>query len=370
MAITITKEPSGIYPAYNDSYVQFSSDLADNYKAEITVLPISIFTRVFVIYANASGIYLFNLKEAVKVILNEAGFEDASFFTTANYKSFSGLYLSQGITIKVLSDSASEQVNKTYEFFKAVNQVGSSIHSNPFQLLTYSEDGINHSMTYFEGWPFHFDIQRIINVQGLTLEVENTTTGGDFGNIQVSFTGSFRMNVDRGGGVNWTSLGVLPLIEGLNDLKIYESGDFRSNLALTKRIECAGVYLKWFNNAGGYSHFLFNRFYVDSIEGRDLGLVASSQFNNIEDVIGDFRSIGKKASRSFVLKVRYNSIEYQNIKGILASPLVQMYTEFNANITGKYIDVKVNGSMKYSNKRGMNELALNVNLPEIITAKL
>jgi len=93
MAITFTKEPEGIYPAYNDSFIEFSSDLADDNKAEITLYPVDIFTRVFVIYPDTDGKYLFNLKEAVKVIFNANGFSDSNFFVDSYYKNISGLYL-------------------------------------------------------------------------------------------------------------------------------------------------------------------------------------------------------------------------------------------------------------------------------------
>lgn len=370
MAITITKQPEGIYPAYNDSFIQFSSDLADNNKAEITVDPIAIFPNVFVLYPDIDGNYLFNLKEAVKVILNENGFEDSNYFTDAYWKSISGLYLLQDITIKVLSDIASEQVNKSYEFFKAVKQVGQNIHANPFQLLTYSPDGVDHSMTYYEGFPFNFDIQRVIYAADKVLTVKNLNTGIVSDDMPVTSTGAFRMNVDRGGGNNWTSGNILPLIVGVNRLEIHENGAFRSNLLLTKRKECSGIYLKWFNSEGGYSHFLFNRYFIEAVRGQDMGTVLNSDFNNIEDVTGSLLSTGKEASRSFVVKAKYNSSEYENLKDIFTSPLIQIYTSFQAYIEGRYIDVSVNGTFNNSNKRGNNEIVLNIDLPEMITAKL
>ena len=70
MAITITTEPTGIYPGSNDSFVIFTSDLADNNRAEITVSPASLFPNVFIIYPDSDGEYIFNLKEAVQAVFN------------------------------------------------------------------------------------------------------------------------------------------------------------------------------------------------------------------------------------------------------------------------------------------------------------
>ena len=370
MTISISKEPEGIYPAYNDSFIEFSSDLADNNKAEITVEPTEIFTRVFVLYPDADGNYLFNLKEAVKVIFNQDGFKDANFFTDAYWKSISGLYLSQDITIKVLSDIDEEEIPKTYEFFKAVKQIGESIIDNPFQILTYTLGGIDHYLTYFEGFPFSFDIQRVIYVEGKVLNVKSLNSGITSEDMDVTATGAFRMNVDRSDGKNWTFDNVLPLIEGLNRLEIHEDTVFKVNVLLTKKKKCSGVYLKWFNRDGGFSHFLFDAFYNELTTGANIDVIQSTEFNNIESKTGNFKSTGKEAQRVLRIKASYDAIEYQVLKDILISPFVQMYTSQEANVSGKFIDVNIEGSLNYANKRGFNKAILSVDLPEVITAKL
>lgn len=368
MAITMTKEPSGIYPAYNDSFIEFSSDLADNNKAEITAYPVDVFTRVFVIYPDANGKYLFNLKQIVKVIFNEEGFEDENFFTDSYYKNIDGLYLLQQIQIKVLSDSSSETTSKNYGFFKAVKQISEPIYSNNLQLLSFTNDGINHSMTYFEGFPFHFDLQLATIDEAII--VKSLNTGNESEEMIPTETGAFRINVDRGAGKNWTSDNFLPLTEGLNRLEIYENGDFKTNVLLTKKKISCGVYLKWFNRSGGFSHYLFNEFYVSQTKGKDSGKVFNDEFKNISEATGNFKSTGKEAQETLNIKARYEIQDYENIKDIFKSPLVQMYTSRNAYKEGSFIDVFVDGTISFSNKRGKNEISLIVDLPEVITAKL
>jgi len=369
MAITITKEPENIYPAYNDSFIEFSSDLADNNKAEITVYPTSIFTKVFVLYPDADGNYLFNLKEVVKVIFNQSGFKDSNFFTTSYSKSITGLYLLQEITIKVYNDITSEFESNAYEFYKAVKQIGENITVNPFQLLSYSPNGIDHALTYFEGFPFHFDLQRV-KWAGKEITVKSLNSGNTSDVFLVTAAGAFRINIDRGGGNNWTSDNVLPLMTGLNRLEILENGVFKSNLWLTKKEKCNGIYLKWFNRDGGFSHFLFDKYFIESVTGKDIGTIGNDEFNNIESITGELLSIGKEASRSFILKASYNKDEYEILKDIFTSPFVQVYTSFEAYVEGRFIDVSINGSLSNSNKKTNNEIAINVELPEMITAKL
>jgi hypothetical protein len=368
MAITITKEPSGIYPAYNDSFIEFSSDLANNNKAEITVYPLLTFPKVFTIYPDANGKYLFNLKEAVKVIFNAPGFKDANFDTSVYWKSISGLYLSQDIDIEVFSDIDSESTSETYEFFKAVKQVGEPLPDNPFQLLSFTEDGWNHYLTYFEGFPFHWDIQRIATGKDMT--VKSLNTGNETAAMETTLTDSFRMIVDKSNGDNWTSDNVLPLITGLNRLEIYEDAVFKSNVFLTKRKKCSGVYLKWFNASGGFSHFLFDRYFNDRTRAKNIDMISNTEFNNIGSSTGNFKSTGKEAERSLTLKTKYDSNEYNILKDILISPLVQIYTSRFANVEGTFIDVNIDGSLNFSNKKGLNTAVFSVDMPDVITAKL
>lgn len=369
MAITILKSPAGIYPAYNDSFIEFSSNLALNYKAEITVYPTFIFTRKFVVYPNQYGLYTFNLKEAVKVLFNQYTFQDANFDPSVWSKKAKELYLNQEILIEAISPSDSEQLTVFYEFYKAVKQIGQKVHSSPFQLLSSSADGINHSLTYFEGFPFHFDVQKVDFVDGKVLTVKNLNNGNESDEFPVTSTGAFRINVDRGEGRNWTSDNVLPLITGLNRLELYEDGVFKSNINIKKRKVCSGVYLKWFNSQGGFSHFLFEKFFVETIQGADAGFVGTGEFNNTEDIVGTVISIGKDASASMSIKTRFDAEEYELLKEIFTSPLVQIYTSFEANVAGRFIDVSVSGTFSHGNKRLNSELILNVVLPEVITAK-
>lgn len=368
MAIVFTKEPEGIYPAYNDSFIEFSSDLADNNKAEITIFPVEIFTRIFLIFPDADGKYLFNLKEAVKVVFNQNGFSDENFDTSIYWKSIIGLYLLQQIQINVFSDIDNEIVIKNYEFYKAVKQIGEAINSNPFQLLSFSQNGIDHEMTYFEGFPFHFDIQKVVS--GSDITVKNLNTDNETAIMNPTTSEAFRIIIDRGGAHNWTSDNVLPLIEGLNRLEINEGGSFKSNLWITKKKKCSGVYLKWFNRSGGFSHYLFDRYFVEETKGSNLGNVLNNDFSNIPNAIGTHKSLGKKGEGTLIIKAKYDSSDYENIKDIVLSPLVQIYTSYEAYIEGRFIDVIVNTVLPHSNKREKNEIILNVELPGLITAKL
>lgn len=368
MAITIIKEPSGIYPAYNDSFVLFSSDLSENIRAEISASPSSIFSKPFVLYPDDNGQYVFNLKEVAKTILNASEFEDSNFFDDAYYKSITGLYLLQTITIKVFNASTDETLIKSYEFFKSVKQIEDVIYSNPFQILNNSKNGVDYYLTYFEGFPFHFDIQRVLTGKDITVKNVGSSDISDV--MTTTEDGSFRFNVDRSNGENWTASNFLPLITGLNQLEIYENGVFKTNLFLKKKKKCSGVLLKWFNSDGGYSSYLFDEYYTEEIKGKDIDFVGSNEFLNVGELDSNVKSIGKKAERSLILKTKCDANEVETLKSLYSSPLVQMYTSKTENIKGKFINVGIDGAFNPKNKRVNNEFVLNVTLPEMITAKL
>jgi len=368
MAITITKEPTGIYPAYNDSFIEFSSDLANNYYAEITVYPLLTFPNVFLIYPDSDGNYIFNLKEVLKVRFNENGFEDANFDTSVYWKSISGININQQIDIEVFSDLTSESTTEYYDFFKAVKQIAEPINTNTRQLLSYSLDGINHSLTYFEGFPFHFDILQVTS--GSDIVLKSLNTGNETAIMNPTASDSFRINIDRGGQHNFTSDNVLPLIEGLNRLELYEDTVFSSNILLTKKKICEGIYLKWWNRNGGFSHYLFDRYTIETLRTSDSGKIFNYELKNIDEATGFYRSIGKDASSTIIVKAKYESYEYEILKDIFSSPFIQMYTSKFAYIEGIFIDVFIDGTFSFSNKRGKNEISLIVELPERITAKL
>lgn len=363
MAITIIKEPSGVYPAYNNSYLSFTSSLADNNRAEITIYPTSIFTRVFTIYPDVDGVYLFNFKEAVKVIFNECGFVDQNFFDDSYFKSISGLYLNQQIQAKVYSDVDVETQDFFYKFYKAVKQIGESIHDNDFEVLTYTSDGITHNLTYFEGFPYHFDIKLV--EAGKILKVKNLNNDLEVDNINVSSTGAFRMNVDRSESLNWTDDNILPLIDGFNKLEIYEDDVFKCNVNIYKKYKCKGVYLKWQNRSGGFSHFLFDQYYRIDDKSKNIGVIDNSSFDNVDDNIGAYNSTGKDGESKIQLKTRYSQYEYEVLKDLIYSPFIQMYSSESARIKGKYINVDIEGTFRHSNKKEFNELSITVDMQKV-----
>ena len=375
MAITITKEPTGIYPASNDSYLQFTSSLAGDAYAEISFPSDSEFTAPFKVYPNSSGVYTFNLKNAVNMLLNADGFEDPSPAYPASYgKSFNYGYKSLDVDIDVYDGvGGSDSTSETYTFIRGAKQVGESVFSNTGQILNYSTNGVDYNISYWEGFPLTFEIQRVTS--GHRVMFTNLNTGDDSTVLTATATGSYRMYVDKVSS-NWTSSNFLPLPDVINRLELYVSSSnppttFRSNVNIHKHLERCGVYLKWFNADGGYSYYLFDNFYRYAIQGQNVGYVGRNEFLNLEDGIKNpIRSIGKAATETWTLKARADREEVKLLRSLFTSPSVQMWSEIEPYIDGEWIDVTLNSTMNISTKKSISEIAVSIELPELITSKL
>jgi hypothetical protein len=71
------------------------------------------------------------------------------------------------------------------------------------------------------------------------------------------------------GGYNETTSNLLSLSTTSNLIEVWVNGAFKANI--NKRMESnCGIYLKWFNANGGYSYWLFDKFYSDTTSTKPL----------------------------------------------------------------------------------------------------
>lgn len=365
MAITITKNISGVYPAYNDSYIQFTSSLANNERAEIEITG-GIFTERFIVYPNKSGVYTFNFKEPAKALMSEYPLEDVNGATISSGtwgQSLNGVSLTLDATIYVYNSTTNESTTINLDFYRAVKQYGQSIYDNNGQILNYSTNGVDFNLTYFEGYPFSFELQNMVHTGTKDITVKNLNTGNVSEEISTQFTGAFKIIVDKGS-FNWTTTDFLPLPSTINRLEIYEDEVFKSNLNLKKVSSKCGVYLKWLNNDGGYSYWLFDEFYRDTLTSNIVGVYATNAFGNIGDSLSPSGMLGKEAARSMRLKTKVNKTEVKIIESLFTSPYVELYSATEPFQDGTWLSVQLNDNFTISNKKEINDVTVNIVLPE------
>ncbi|WP_418513720.1 hypothetical protein [Corallibacter sp.] len=374
MAINVTQQPSGIYPAFNDSYISFASSLTGLTKAEITVQPTELFPNPFLIYPNTNGRFIFNLKDIVKSRMTSEGFEDNYSIPALGWnQEIDNTYLSQTISITDYhsfsgTTTSGSTTELTYEFDRSVKQVGDSIYNNTYQLLNISENGVDYHLTYFEGYPFSFELQRVSS--GDTIEFKNVNSGIDNSITGITSTNSQRIYLDKGVS-NWTSSNYLPLTDTINLLEIYQNETFKTNLYLKKVQPKCGYYLKWFNQNGGYSYWLFNEFSKEELKVKTLKDVATNPFKNVnEGLKNPTTTIGYEGSKRIELKTRVDEKEDEVIRSLFTSPSVQLYTSQSPYINGKWISIDLDGSYEIYNKKKFNEIKVTIELPSLYTQTL
>ncbi|WP_048331024.1 hypothetical protein [Bizionia psychrotolerans] len=373
MAITITQSPQGIYPAFNDSYISFTSSLSGLTKANINVEPSELFPKPFVIYPNTNGRYIFNLKDIVKSRLTVNGFDDINDIPYEWNQEITNNYLEQTINItdfNVVSGSTSSGATTelTYEFDKSVKQVGEPLFSNPYQLLNHSTNGLDYHLTYAQGFPFSFELQRV--TAGDTINVKNVGS-----NITESFsnsgdTNTHRIYVDKAVS-NWTSTNFFPLSTTTNLIEISQNSTFRTNLHLKKIVNKCGYYLKWFNQNGGYSYWLFDEFSKEDVSGKTLKDITTNPFKNVgEGLQNNITTIGYEAVKKLELKTRVDENEREILKSLFTSPSVQLYSSQIPFNNGTWINVLLNGKYEIFNKKSLNEIKVKIELPALNTQTL
>ncbi|WP_067151020.1 hypothetical protein [Pseudotamlana agarivorans] len=365
MAIIFSKEITDLYPAYNDSYINFKSSQFDDIKyTEITT---PMFSKPFRIYPDLNGDFQFNLKEIAKVHINENGFEDnhqlpIGFFEILDDRILNlelDFYMSN--TFDFEDDFPNEEdLTKSFTFFKSVKQVDEVVFNNNQQILSKSKNGIDYTLTHFEGFPFFFELQKVNEDD--EIKIINVQTGDD-ATFTASTSGTSRIWIDKGN-ENTTTTGLLPLTDTVNRLNIYNNGSFKTNLNLKKVPSKCGVYLKWYNDDGGYNFYLFDKFYRSSTSSKSIAEATRNEFKNLDESPNSFSySIGKEVTKDLRVKTNVSNDELFYLKSILSSPSIQLYTSETPFVNGKWITVNVDGSIDEKKKKNINEIIINIELP-------
>jgi hypothetical protein len=364
MSITIINEPTGIYPAYNDSFITFTSSLSGATYSVINLEPSNIFTKPFLIYPNTNGRFIFNLKDAVKFRFNEYGFEDNLTPPVTSFgQTLTNNFLSQTVSITDYNlETTGATSTRNYEFSKSVHNIGDTIIDNQYQLLLPSENGVDFHITYPEGFVNSFDIQKLNSNDVVKFKHKNT--GLDSSNLISLNDDAFRVYLDKTT-TNWTTSNFLSLKDSLNHLEMYINDVFKANIFIKKIPANCGVYLKWLNNKGGYSYFLFDEFYTINSDYSANSRLANNQFLNVTDGLKKTTKIsGKSGGSSLQVKTLADNNEFKHLKSLFSSPSVQMYSSTEPFINGEWQNVEVDGSLNQNTKKHLNEVKLKITLAD------
>lgn len=383
MAVTFSKSLSttNLLNAYNNNVVEFTSSAIPGGET-ITKATINISGKTFTISPNTSDVLRFNFKEALSVIINPNNFSDdilpALVLATPGshvYNDTTNTYNSDLVTYTItFSDATTEQTTQTYLWLKSVEQLeqnkvgvvtgGNGVYMlSPFQKATAN----TYDVTYFEGYPF--DIALYLETPGLTTVLNQTNA------LSFDFTMSNTINrlFFSDGRITITIDDHLPLVDGLNELKITRGADI-IYVNVTKVPSVKGQYVKWINQYGEWNYWLFNCIYTRERKTKDLGSV----FNDFTDVpLTTLPSydLGKESQDILnLISKNVSSLDQAVLDGIIDSPRLYYYTGLRLS---QVTDVSWLGVSKKSatdlienTKRDIKNYDVKIELPQRYTMKL
>ncbi|MDI9257278.1 delta-60 repeat domain-containing protein [Flavobacterium sedimenticola] len=360
-----------INPAYNNTIIRYSTTINDVTHSEIdvngTIYRIDPFLNSFT----------FNFKEIAKNLINPNYFKDEvvpDILSNAIVDD-STLSLTLNAEIKVFDiNNEFLTANKTIKFLKNVEQLPNYIDrlaaAQPVRILLPTSNYTEYYLPYFEGYPTDFSIFGLQTNDEFFLK----NTSNYFTTETFTATTSEVKRFFISDGQNESSfIGDLNLASTHNNVELWVNNSFVSNVMINKKESNCGVYLKWFNNSGSYSYWLFEEPYTTTNTFKSMDDI-TGVYDNLQNVTSTSNIIGKRGERKIKLKTKYTNQEKQYIQSILSSPKVEMYAynqPFIATNTNAFFGITVNdGSFTDSSKNSNNTLEITITLPDLFTQTL
>lgn len=347
MAITFSKSISEVnfLNAYNNSIVEFASDsILDSVKCEILIGGFP-----FVI-TPINNVFRFNFREIVKVLINTNNFKDSSIPSLMDDITIDeSLVGSWSVTYTITFENDTTEVTaKDYSFLKSVEQIDEWVNKPIADHFILNQN----ELTFFKGYPFDLAYYNTANftLTNNTINTSKTFTPAVDKVVRIWFNdGEFELS-ETSEEKNFNSR-ALALVngfvysedcyvwdedylfrEGLNNMTLSNGTNTDIELAVTQKEVCDGVYLKWVNEQGAFSYWLFNSVYKDNINVKTIDTF-NTDFENIEDTYTTRLTTGKEAVNTLNLYTdRLTRAESLQIESILTSPRVELYNNKNDEI--------------------------------------
>ena len=315
MAIVYTSKPNvnRLINAFNNNVFEFADDGAKTAK-KCTVLINNTFSLTRTPINNN---FHFNLKEMCSLIAREDNWQD-------NTPNVLGLSLDDDIIKDLIikftiqfTDYTIVNNQTTYSILRSVSQINNVID---IEKTTNSNDFVSlNNLTFFKGYPFDFTYYSNVEYNGVLL---NPAPG--FYKIYNFVVGSNRFFLSDNIGNLLKDDGNDNILQvGLNILYISLFNVKRINIKLVD--SCSGVYLKYINEFGSWSYWLFNSIYTSTINAR-IKDEFNVDFKDITETSATTLITGKDGEETLNLTSKnLDTNEIAQLQSILTSPRVELY---------------------------------------------
>ena len=359
-----------INPAYNNSIIRYYTTATNIQYSEL-----DINGTVYKIYPFQNS-FVYNFKEVAKNLINPNYFKDSINPDIMNpVVDDSTLSLTLNVDISVIdSNNESLSASKTIKFLKNVEQLpnyNQRLAMNPsVRLLLPTSNYIDYHLPYFEGYPMDFSIYGIqTNDEFYLKNVSNYNQSEAF----TATTSEVKRFYVSDGQNECSFIDDLNIASTQNKLELWVNNSFVCNLIIDKKESKCGVLLKWFNDSGSYSYWLFDEPKITTDVTKSLDDIVG-KYDNLQNIDSTSNIIGKKGERRLKLKTNYTKKEKEYLRSILFSPKVEMYSynqPFSNPYNNQFYGVSLNdGSFNDNDKTSNNTLELNITLPDLFTQTL
>lgn len=371
MAIVFLEHITGkALNAFNNNVVRFTSSTVGKQivHAELTITRLTD-SYVFQITPSPEGEFYFNMKSAIKKIINLGRFADpCTYGTVGELEVDSEAYALVQVEYKIVFDDLSEEVSAfTYDFLKAVQQITEkaqfAARTINFPLHQYQDSTLRK--TVFKGYPFD------ISTYGDNMEF----TPGDaltFAEFLAADLPALSLEAD----LSVEPMRVNRYIINDGELTIlsydYQQVNVTGYTAKFKQVDKCGVYFKWHNNQGGWDYWLFNSKTLQELKDSLVGTL-NDDFENLPNSGSPVISMGKTLDKTVMLGSNdiYEFDRY--VFGIISSPKVYMYLgdKGQKHNPDNWIEVLVKGKSVAQNSQSVkSRLEIEVTVPYIQTLTL
>lgn len=368
--IQFTKNLLELNPAYNDSIIQFSSDtISGATKAILTIEGMP-----FLAVPNGNGRFTFNFKDIIKSLINQNRFWDniVPDLTQAIVYSDPTITKNLNVEIKIFNLTANDSITKNWLFIRGVEQMPNYHNLSqiiaPIRVLLPTNNYIDYSTRYFEGYPFDFSIFGLAD--GDEFWFKNLTTS-QTSDVYLSQDDNAKRIFLSDGGHNTTELSYLINSSNLNKLELYVNGDFVANINIQKIESDCGVYLKFLNSKGGYSYWKFDSIYKGLLNPKTIDDFAG-KYDNLQNLTATSHIFGKTATQTFQVNTTFEMEDAPTLSDLTLSPSVWMYLHrepFHQFQAYNFFEVKVSDTAipNVDTKNSKNKLSLIITMPEVNT---
>jgi hypothetical protein len=368
--INFIKDLLPVNPAYNDSIIQFNSNTITGATKAVITIEGDSFTTV----PNA-GVFTFNFKEIIKTKINTNRFEDEivpNLLTEEYIYPDPNIGREFNIDIQVQNYTTGETISKTYYFQRSVEQLPNyhrlTALPNGIRLLLPTNNYIDYSVKYFEGYPFDFTVNGIRPYN--TIYFNNITTNQQTDEY-LNITEEAKRVFLSDGGTNTTNTDILVNSSTLNRIELYLNDSFKANINIMKVESQCGVYLKWLNSKGSYSYWLFDSIYKDNLTPRTIDEFAG-YYDNLQNLTSTSHLIGKTANRILQINTKFDNADAEYLRDLAISPAVWMYAHQvpfqQVQDRFDWIGVKVSDTaFPVDRKTSKQKLNLTITLPDLQT---